>query len=350
MIPNSQPLIREQDIQAVVRTLKSGNLSGRTVTAELLEQVFAEMFHVKHAIAVNSGTSALFLTLKAMGIGKGDEVIVPDYAFIAVANAVTHVGAKPVLAEVEDDYNISVRTIKPLISAKTKAIIAVHTYGKPCDMAELLDLDIPIIEDCAEAHGAKIQKKSVGSFGIAGCFSFFVNKTITCGEGGMVTTNDDDLAQEIRLLKDQYRSEERFRHDGVGYGLSLSAMQCAFLLSQLYDLEGLVYHKRAIAFYYHKKLSKLLEIPEEDKETVHSYWAYPVKMHMPHTDVFETRPGFFPIHLQKPYYKPKIRVKNSRKLYSNTVCLPTFIGLTQSQQDEICAEVQFHLTGYRRMV
>lgn len=350
MIPNSKPLIREQDIQAVVRTLRSGNLSGRTTTVELLEEVFSEMFHVKHSIAVNSGTSALFLTMKAMGIGHGDEVIVPDYAFIAVANAVTHTGATPVLAEVEDDYNISARTIKPLITAKTKAIIAVHTYGKPCDMEELLELDIPIIEDCAEAHGAKVKKKSVGSFGIAGCFSFFANKTITCGEGGMITTNDDDLAEEIRLLKDQYRGTERFRHDGVGYGLSLSALQASFLLSQLYDLEGFVNHKRAIAFYYHKKLSKILEIPEEQKDTVHSYWAYPVKMEMPLTDVFEVRPGFFPIHLQKPYYDSKKRIKNSRKLYQNTVCLPSYIGITQKEQDEVCAEVQFHLTGYRKMV
>lgn len=349
MIKIIEPQITQEDIDAVIKCLESKQISGRSHICKEFEEEFAKKFESNHAIAVNSGTSALFLALKSLGIGKGDEVIIPNFAFIAVANAVSHTGATPRFVEVEKNtFNIDPSLIS--INHKTKAIIAVHTFGKPCDMEKLMDFGIPVIEDAAEAHGAKYKGRIVGSIGTIGCFSFFANKTMTTGEGGMVVTNDDSLAREIRLLKDQYNGNIRFKHDKIGFGMSLGAMQCALGLSQLKRLEHMVNEKRRIASVYFKGLSDIQEItlPDQEKD-FHSFWMFPIIANNKLKDFLsanniEVRGGFFPIHRQPPYDKTNYLEKEnlftlvdvdfpvSEFLYDNLICLPMNIDMSYSDQ------------------
>lgn len=321
MIKISTPHITDEDIIAVKDALYDTQLSGRSPICGELEQAFAKYIGVKHAIAVNSGTSALFLTMKAMGIGPGDEVIVPDFAFIAVPNAVVHTGATPVLVDCEPDtYNIDPKKI--VITPKTKAIIAVHTYGHPCDLGKLREFGVPVIEDACEAIGAEYLGKKVGSLGVAGCFSFFANKTITAGEGGMVVTNDDDLAREVRLLKDQYRTGQ-YLHEKVGYGMSLGAMQCALILSQLNRIDDILAHAKHMA----QRYSILGMKPTVKSYAKHSWWMYAIKGSY-RFEFLEHRGGFPPVHTQTPYK----HLPGSFPV-SESLCL-TLLPLTCNEQEQ----------------
>ena len=340
MIKIADPEITSEDIFAVSDILRKGQLSGRSPVCKQFEDAYSEKFSVAQSIAVNSGTSALFLIMKAMGIGKGDEVIVPAYAFMAVANAVSHTGATPVFAEVDNKtFNINPEEVKRKITSTTKAIIAVHTYGLPCDMEALLALGVPVIEDAAEAHGAYYFNRPVGSIGIAGAFSFFANKTITTGEGGMVTTSDEKLANEVRKLKDQYNGEVRYKHEKIGFGMSLGAMQCALGLSQLKRLDSLVERKKKMAFYYTSKLKDLVEVPNETLGTIHSFWMYAIKApkslydYLSVNDI-EVRPAFYPMHLQPPY-KSRERFYVTEKIYEDSFCLPMDIKMSRKDQDKV---------------
>ena len=294
MIKISTPKITGDDILAVQKVLEETQLSGRSPVCAQLENDFAKYVGAEYAIAVNSGTSALSLAMKAMGIGPGDEVIVPDFAFIAVPNAVSHTGAKPVLVDCDPDtFNIDPKKIR--ITFKTKAIIAVHTYGHPCDMVELSKFGVPVIEDACEALGAEYGGLKVGGISQIGCFSFFGNKTITAGEGGMVVTSDPNLAKEVRLLKDQYRTGQ-YVHEKIGYGMSLGAMQCALIQSQLKRVDEILEHARYMASRYN-----VLGIrPTIRPHVKHSWWMYAVKRDI-QLDFLEYRSGFPPIHSQRPY-------------------------------------------------
>ena len=313
-----EPIITESDIKAVIKCLKETQLSGRSPICGEFEKAFAERVNVKHAIAVNSGTSALFLSLKVLGIGQNDEVIVPDFAYIAVANAVSHTGATPIFVDVEENtFNIDPTLIK--ITSKTKAIIAVHTYGLPCKIDELKKFGIPVIEDFAEALGAIYKKQPVGGLTEIGCCSFFANKIITTGEGGMITTNYDGIADKIRKLKDQWRGDVPYYHEGIGYGLSLNAMSCALGLSQLKNLDEVLKRKKKIAEEYIKSDF----VPqEESKDCKSSWWLFASRSGKFKSEVFETRPAFMPFHLQ-PCYKQTGPFSNSEKIYNNVTCLPS---------------------------
>lgn len=340
MIKIAEPCITEKDMLSVVTCLKENQLSGRSKVCTEFEDEFARQFHTKHAIAVNSGTSALFLAMKALGIGEGDEVIVPAFGFIAIPNAVKHVGATPIFVDVEEDtFNINPLRVSEAITSKTKAIIAVHTYGQPCDMDKLMHLGVPVIEDAAEAHGAKYKDRTCGSIGDISCFSFFANKTITTGEGGMVTTNNTLLAKEIRLLKDQYNGDIRYKHDKVGYGMSLGAMQCALGLSQLSQLSDFVGRKRRMAEIYTRELKDIVQVQlpyDRSHGGKHSYWMYAIKAtgelkeHLESVGI-EVRPGFFPLNLQ-PVYSDGSKFPVAEELYEKIVCLP--MNLRMSEQDQ----------------
>lgn len=349
MIKITEPQITKEDIESVTSCLQLGQISGRSPICKEFEDEYAKTFHVKHTIAVNSGTSAVFLALKALGIGEGDEVIVPAFCFMAVANAVTHTGATPVFVDVDENtFNIDPKLIR--ITEKTKAIIAVHTYGQPCDMDELLKFGVPVIEDAAEAHGAKYKGKMVGSIGDFGCFSFFANKTITTGEGGMVVTNNEVYANEVRKLKDQYNSNIKFKHDKVGYGMSLGAMQCALGLSQIKRLKEMVERKREIADRYTKGL---LQLPQTilplERYGYHSYWMYAIradkglKQYLEDHGI-EIRPGFFPMSFQPPYSNGD-SFPISEALYEKIVCLPCGLNLTTSSQDEVIHRIIEYYTS-----
>jgi perosamine synthetase len=290
----------------------------------------------------------LFLALKALGIGEGDEVIVPAYGFIAIPNAVRHVGATPVFVDAQQD-TLNIDPKKIVITEKTRAIIAVHTYGMPCDMDEIMAFGVPVIEDAAEAHGALYKGRIVGSIGDIGCFSFFANKTITTGEGGMVVTNNPKTAKEVRLLKDQYRGETAYIHEEVGYGMSLGAMQCALGLSQLSRIDEFLEKKRALANRYNNELLPSIIKPNEG-EMKHSYWMYPIfcrpgLVERLASHGIETRSGFYPLNLQKPYLGSGT-FPVTETIYPQEVCLPMNLSMTDAQQTMIIKQINEYISMY----
>lgn len=237
-----EPVIEDDDINNVVEVLKSKWLVHGPVVEEF-EHKFADYIGVKHALAVMNGTVALYLILSALDIGQGDEVIVPDFTFIATANTVLMRGAKPVFADIElETYNIDPDDVLEKITNKTKAIIAVHLYGHPANMKDLLeiaeDYKLYVIEDAAQAHGAEIHGVKVGSIGHAAAFSFYATKNMTTGEGGMITTNTEWIASKIKLLRD-HGQEAKYYHVTLGGNYRMTAMQAALGISQLKKLDKL---------------------------------------------------------------------------------------------------------------
>src|SRR6266567_4534691 len=257
MILVARPLLDEEEKVAVHRVLASGQLAqGENVAA--FEQRFAEVCHVREAVAVSSGTAALHLALLAHGIGPGDEVITTAFSFAATASAILLVGATPVFVDIEPEtYTLDPTLVESALTERTKAILPVHLYGHPCDMKSLEQLAIAhnliLIEDACQAHIAAIEGKPVGSFG-TGCFSFYATKNMTAGEGGMVTTNDPEIAERVRLLRN-HGQKERYKHLILGYNLRMTEMQAALGLVQLDQLEQFTKQRIANATFLNKHLS-----------------------------------------------------------------------------------------------
>jgi dTDP-4-amino-4,6-dideoxygalactose transaminase len=239
VIPMARPLIGDAEIEAVTAVLRSGQLAqGRVV--EEFEERFAELCGVHHAVATTSGTTALHVALLAHGIGAGDEVITTSFSFIASANAALYVGARPVFADIDPNtLNIDPDDVERRITPRTKAIMPVHLYGNPADLDRLVSIaqrhNLVLIEDACQAHGATWRGQPVGSFG-TGCFSFYPTKNITTGEGGIITTNDAELAAHARLLR-AHGMPQRYHHDFLGYNFRLSNIHAAIGLVQLNYLE-----------------------------------------------------------------------------------------------------------------
>ncbi len=262
-IPLSGPDIVEADIEAVTAVLRTSRLS-LGPQLEAFEAAMASYTGVSHAVAVSSGTAALHLSLLALGVRPGDEVIVPSFTFIAVANAVRYVGAQPVFADIDaDTLNLAPASVEAAITPRTRALIVVHTFGRAADLALLLDIarrySLRVIEDASEALGAEINGRRVGSFGDAGIFAFYPNKQITTGEGGIVVTGDTQLAQRIAALRNQGRypagpgsdpQSSWFDHTELGYNYRLGEMECALGLSQLARIDSILARREAIARRY----------------------------------------------------------------------------------------------------
>ncbi len=284
MIPVFDPVISEDEIEMVVDALRTGQVSGtfgHYITD--FEQEFAGYVGCKHGIAVNSGTSALHLAVAAAEIGKGDEVLVSASTNIATALAALHNGAVPVPVDAEPDtWNLDLDHLESLITPKTKAIIPVHLYGHPVDMDRLMEIarahDLVVIEDCAESHGATVRGRMTGSFGDMACFSFYANKIITTGEGGMITTNDDALAERLRLLRNLAFTEPRFRHEVAGFNFRMPAFVAALGLAQTRKIEMIVENKRRMAAAYNERLKDVpgLQLPVEKDWAKNVYWMYGV--------------------------------------------------------------------------
>ena len=246
MIPMARPLIGDAEVDAVVAVLRSGQLAQGDIVAEF-ERAFAALCGVEHAIATTSGTTALHLALLAHGIGPGDEIITTPFSFIASANAALFVGARPVFADIDPaTFNINPDDVEHRITPRTKAILPVHLYGNPANLDRLLDIaerhELILIEDACQAHGATWNGQSVGSFG-TGCFSFYPTKNVTSGEGGIVTTNDAELAERARLLR-SHGMPQRYYHDILGYNFRLSNIHAAIGLQQLSRIENWTSRRR----------------------------------------------------------------------------------------------------------
>ncbi len=315
MIGIAHPLLGIEEEAAVLRVLASAQLAQGEHVATF-ERRFAELCHVREAVAVSSGTAALHLALLAHNIGPGDEVITTAFSFAATANVILLVGATPVFVDIEPDtYTLDPTQVQAAVTRRTKAIIPVHLYGHPCDMTRLSQLaeaySLVLIEDASQAHAAAINGKPVGSFG-TGCFSFYETKNMTTGEGGMVTTNDPAIAERVRLLRN-HGQEARYYHIALGYNMRMTELQAAIGLAQIEKLESFTERRIANATYLIEYLKGAVQTPNVRPGYRHVYHQYTIRVPSDrnewvvnlHTRGIDTTIRYpLPIH-QQPFYRRK---------------------------------------------
>lgn len=353
--PISQPTITELEIKYVNDAITSGWVSSLGYYIEELEKEFAKFCGVKYAILTNNGTTGLHLALKTIGIKKDDEIIIPDLTFIATANAVAYIGAKPIMVDIDpNNLCIDPSKIEAAITDKTKAIIPVHLYGHPANMDEINIIakkyNLFVIEDAAEAHGAKYKNKVVGGLANCGVFSFYGNKIITTGEGGAITTNDLDIYEKAKFLRDHAMSKtKRYWHTEVGFNYRMTNLQAALGLAQLTRIKDIITNRINIFNWYQKYLhtneTKRLNKTSTWAESVH--WL--VCLEIDCFD-FESRESFMNALKNKgvdsrPYFYPVSSMPMYEKTNKNPITykksviglnLPTYYGLTEIDVNEIC--------------
>ncbi len=352
-IPVYEPSLNGNEMKYVSDCVSTGWISGRGRYVSEFEQQFARTIGVNKATSVSNGTVALHLALMALGIGPGDEVIVPTFTYIAPVNAIVYCGATPVFVDsLPDTWQADPEDVKRHITAKTKAIIAVHLYGHPADMDPLCAIArehrLFLLEDCAEAFGTYYKGKHVGGFGDISIFSFYGNKTITTGEGGMVVTNDETLFQRAAHLKGQGLAKYReYWHDVVGYNYRMTNICAAIGLAQLEQAETFIRRKREIADIYTQLLRGTRYEPQrESVGMVHSYWMYSVLTpEVEHRDTvrdhlkqcaIETRPTFYPVHTMPMYSQKYERHAVAENIALRGINLPSYPGLKDEQVETVC--------------
>lgn len=340
MIPVAEPDLKGNEFKYLSDAFLSTWISSRGKYIDELEVQFAKFCECKYGVAVSNGTVAIHLALVALGIGPGDEVIVPDLTFAATINTVLHAGATPVIVDVqEDSWCIDPAAIEKAITPKTKAIIPVHVYGQPCDMDAIMSIarkhKLKVIEDCAEAHGAKFKGKAVGSFGDIACYSFFANKIITTGEGGMCLTNDAHLNDRMRVLRDHgMNKSKRYWHDEVGFNYRMTNLQAAIGVAQLERAEQIIADRKAVERTYKEVLSKFPFIRWQRDFENRSRVVWLVCIELVGKDrekLFEAlsrhgvdvRPFFYPLSDMDCYKKYVHSSGTSKKLSDRGLNLPT---------------------------
>jgi perosamine synthetase len=359
-IPVASPMFSGNELKYVSQCVMTGWVSSAGKYVTEFEQVFAEFCDTKYAISTNNGTSALHLALMATGIGPGDEVIVPSLTFISTANAVQYTGATPVFVDCDiRTWNIKSAAIEQAITKKTKAIIPVHLYGHPVDMDPILEIanknNIIVIEDAAEAHGALYKSRKVGSIGELGIFSFYGNKPITTGEGGMVVTDDKELAKKIRLLRDHGMDpDKRYIHSVLGYNYRMTNIQAALGVAQMEYIDQIIDQKRLNAMLYTEGLKDVpgIALPPQADWAKSIFWLYSIIIdeddfgvtadklakELQKVDV-DTRPLFPPIHKQ-PIYDTKQFLPVAELISENGLSLPSSVGLCKSEINNICEAIR----------
>jgi len=362
-IPVAAPVLNGNEKQYVNDCLEANLVSSFGPYVERFEQAFAKFCGSKHAIAVSNGTVALHAALLALEIGPNDEVLVPSLTFIATANAVTYCGAKPVFVDCDPKtWTMCPQDLQRKITSRTKAIIPVHLYGLPCDMGAIKAIaqthSLPIIEDAAEAHGAEVNGKRVGSLGRLGVFSFYGNKILTTGEGGMIVTDDDLLAKKIRHLKGQgHDPSKRYWFTIVGYNYRMTNIAAALGLAQVEKADWHCKRRLEIAEWYSSALHKDSRIITQKVSPglTHAQWMYTIRMEgctpssrdqiaeLLAKDGIETRPVFYPLHTLPPYSWMKVdSCKTSELIAGQGLNLPTWAGLTRSDIDFVCSRLVTH--------
>ncbi|MBE9536558.1 MAG: DegT/DnrJ/EryC1/StrS family aminotransferase [Proteobacteria bacterium] len=321
-----------------------------------LEEEIASFCGAKHAVGVASGTDALNLAVRALGLEAGDEVITTPFTFIATAEAIAYVNAKPVFVDIEpDSLNIDPSKIESAITDKTKAIMPVHLFGLPCNMDEIMKIaskhNLKVIEDCAQSFGAKYDGKVTGSIGDAGCFSFFPSKTLGCyGDGGMVVTNSDEVAEELRVLRN-HGSRERYHHHIIGFNSRLDEIQAAILRVKLKRIEGYNETRKENARLYQEGLEGTsVIIPQVDAGNAHVYNYYNIlsdcrdEVHKALTDAGIASAIYYPV----PLHKQEVFADDckgtempvSDDIALKILSLPMYPELTKEQIAEICSVIK----------
>lgn len=347
-----EPDIGEQEISNVLECVTSGWISSQGRFIGAFERAFSNYLGGGHAIAVANGTVALQLGLTALGIGRGDEVIVPNFTFGASINAIIHSGAIPVLADVDPDtWTIDLNELRKLITSQTKAIMPVHIYGQPARIDEIKEIasenGIFVIEDCAEALGATYKNRRVGMDSDCTCFSFFANKTITTGEGGMLVFKDAELAQRARILRDHGMSpQKRYWHDYPGFNFRMTNMQAAIGVAQMGRIQEFLNRKKLIFQAYDNLLAghQGLSLLPKNNWSENSYWLYTLILKGHEGDVrdklitnlgyrgIDARPGFYPMHQMNPYREfGRGTYPVSSYLSANSISLPSSYGLSDEE-------------------
>jgi perosamine synthetase len=294
IIPVCEPTLGENEAKYVLDCIESNWISSAGKYIPRFEEAFARASDARYGIACANGTVALHLALATLGIGPGDEVILPTFTMIATINTITYTGATPVLVDSEPaTWNMDMNQVADKITPRTRVVMPVHTYGHPVDMDPLMEMSerhgLYVVEDAAEAHGAEYKGRKAGSLGHAGCFSFYANKIITTGEGGMITTDDPDMYRLARNLRDHAFSEERhFWHKYLGFNYRMTNLQAAVGLAQTEQMESFVQARRANAARYSATLSQVPGIvtPPEAEWAKNVFWMYSILVE----DEYEPRP------------------------------------------------------------
>jgi perosamine synthetase len=357
-IPVNTPFIGELEKKYLIECIESGWISSEGPFIKKFEDLFAEKMGRKYAIAVSNGTVAIDISIESLGLKKGDEVIMPAFTIISCVNQIIRLGAVPVLVDSDlTTWNMDVTQIESKITSRTRAIMVVHIYGLPVDMDPLFKIakkyKLKVIEDASEMHGQNYKNKPCGSFGDISTFSFYANKHITTGEGGMILTDDKNIADSCRSYRNLcFKPEKRFVHDTLGWNARMTSMQAAIGLAQLEQLEEFVKKKRILGTLYTEKLSKIrfVDLPlQQTNYAINNYWVYGILIkenaNLTAEKVMDdlnklgigTRPFFCPMN-QQPVLKKMGLFKNEEYpnadyLYKYGFYIPSGMALTENQID-----------------
>ena len=366
-IPISMPSITQKEIAYVNDAVSSGWVSSLGKYIGRFEEAFAAFCGTKYALTTSNGTTGLHLALVSLGIGANDEVIIPDLTFVATANAITYAGAKVVAVDIEDGtLCINPQRIRAAITDKTTAIIPVHLYGQPANMPEIMKIageyNLTVIEDAAEAHGAEINGKKVGALGKCGVFSFYGNKIITSGEGGMITTDDPKLYEKAKFLRDHAMSpEKRYWHSEVGYNYRMTNIQAALGAAQLERIDAILLRKKEIFEMYNRELSGIegVRLNRACSWAKNVFWMVCLELEgfsAEGRDLFmlalkakgiDSRPYFCPISEMPMYQSGAILNPVAHQISRTGLNLPSYYDISDKQIRYICQNVKDILDSVR---
>jgi perosamine synthetase len=369
MIPVNEPRLGARELDYVMECLQTGWISSEGRFIGAFEQAWADYCGMKFGVAVSNGTTALQLAVACLDLQPGDEVILPTFTIISCAQAITYNGGTPVLVDSDPrTWCMDVGQVEAKITSRTRAIMPVHIYGHPVDMDPLRDIarrhKLVIVEDAAEAHGAEYKGSRCGSLGDLGCFSFYANKIITTGEGGMVVTNDEAYATQVRSLRNLcFRKERRFYHTSLGHNFRMTNIQAALGFAQVENVESAVQKKRWMGQEYTRRLSNIkgLQLPVEEAWAKNVYWMYGIVLDpgtgMNAVDFAKrlsdrgvmTRPFFLGMHEQPVYLERGLfageKYPVAENLARQGLYLPSGLTLTDDQLQEVCRVVDEELSG-----
>jgi len=364
MIPVCEPLLGDRETELVLDCLNTGWISSAGKYIEDFEHKWSAYCGMKHGIAVSNGTTALQIAAGLLDLKPGDEVIMPTFTIISCAQAVTMYGGVPVLVDSDPQtWQMDIDQIKAKITPRTRAVMPVHIYGHPADMDPLLKIakkhGLVVIEDAAEVHGAEYKGRKCGGMGDISVFSFYANKLITTGEGGMVLTQSDDLAQKARSLRNLcFQKKQRFLHETLGNNFRMTNIQAALGVAQLERIEDIVKRKRTIAHSYTEQLKDIfsIKLPAESSWAKNVYWVYgivldektgmnaePFARRLAERGI-DTRPFFLGMHEQPAFHKMGLflneRYLVAEHLSRQGLYLPTGLSIKESEIDQVCSAVK----------